>query len=155
MLAWNQAEPSRQVTALVKGHRISDDCCERSRGEWSDPRDGEQTSALLFFLNHLRKLPVDFFDLRLQLLPLVSKFDQSLDGATDRRNQPDPGILTGTWYYHCCGPRTSQATDSFHSRRRRQSAFATYASTHGRTSRRVGEAGDADRRNRPGVFSSG
>src|ERR1017187_1002748 len=76
MLAWNQAEPSRQVTALVKGHRISDGCCERSRGEWSDPRDGEQTSAVLFFLNHLRKLPVDFFDLRLQLLPLVSKFDQ-------------------------------------------------------------------------------
>src|ERR1035438_5787363 len=76
MLAWNQAEPSRQVTALVKGHRISDGCCERSRCEWSDPRDGEQTSAVLFFLNRLRKFAVDLVDLRLQLLPLVSKLDQ-------------------------------------------------------------------------------
>jgi len=76
MLAWNQAKPGRQVTAFAKCHSISDRGGERSCGEWSDPRDGEQTSAVLFSLNRLRKLPVDFFDLRFQLLPLVSKLGQ-------------------------------------------------------------------------------
>src|ERR1022692_1286187 len=85
MLAWNQTEPGRQITAFSESRTVSDGCGERSRCEGPDPRDGEQTSAVLFFLSRLSKLPVDFLDLRLQLLPLVSKLDQ--ERSHTRRQQ--------------------------------------------------------------------
>src|ERR1700722_18517245 len=76
MLARDQTEPSCQITAFVKGLTVSDGCSERSRREEADSRDGEQTLAVLFFFSRLSKLPVDCLNLRLQLLPLVSKLDK-------------------------------------------------------------------------------
>src|ERR1700722_10522910 len=81
MLARNQTEPGCQITAFVKGRSVTDGRGKRGRCEGSDPRNGEQTSAVLFFLNRLSKLPVDIFNLRLQLLPLVPKLDEECSHA--------------------------------------------------------------------------
>jgi len=73
VLARNQAKATPPGRGFCECRSISDRGGERSRLGVVRSRDGEQAPAVLFLLNRLRKLSVDFFDLRLQLLPLVSK----------------------------------------------------------------------------------